>query len=56
VRFYTSRVDPTGLILTGYSDVNSWYNSLAPTLRRLMRAGQVGTLIRHEPAPIAATL
>jgi hypothetical protein len=37
--FYTKRVDPTGVILAGFSDVNSWYNSLAITLRRPMRHG-----------------
>ena len=29
--FYGARIDPTGSILTGYSDVNSWYNSMALT-------------------------
>ena len=28
VPFYTARIDPTGPVLTGYSDVNSWYNSM----------------------------
>ncbi len=37
--FYTSRIDPTGSILTGYSDVNSWYNSLVLTLRRPISHG-----------------
>jgi hypothetical protein len=32
-------VDPTGVILAGFSDVNSWYNSLVITLRRPMRHG-----------------
>ena len=32
--FYTSRIDPTGPILTGFSDVNSWYNSMVLTLHR----------------------
>ncbi len=36
VPFYTTRIDPTGSILTGYSDVNSWYNSMVLTLRRPM--------------------
>jgi len=34
--FYTGRIDPTGPILTGFSDVNSWYNSLVVTLRKRM--------------------
>lgn len=42
--FYTSRLDPTGPILTGYSDVNSWYNSLVLTLRRPMSHGLEFTL------------
>ena len=25
--FYTGRIDPTGPILTGFSDVNSWYTA-----------------------------
>jgi Carboxypeptidase regulatory-like domain/TonB dependent receptor len=37
--FYTSRIDPTGSILTGFSDVNSWYNSLVLSLRRPMTRG-----------------
>ncbi|MGD0772678.1 MAG: carboxypeptidase regulatory-like domain-containing protein [Candidatus Solibacter sp.] len=37
--FYTQRVDPTGVILTGYSDVNSWYNSMVITVRKPMRHG-----------------
>jgi hypothetical protein len=39
VPFYTARIDPTGPILTGYSDVNSWYNSLVLTLRRPLSHG-----------------
>ncbi len=39
VPFYTTRIDPTGSILTGYSDVNSWYNSLVLTFRRPMSHG-----------------
>ena len=39
VPFYTSRIDPTGSILTGFSDVNSWYNAMVVTLRRSMRHG-----------------
>src|ERR1039457_5636384 len=40
VPFYTSRIDTaTGDIFVGYSDVNSWYNSMALTLRRPMRHG-----------------
>ena len=34
VPFYTSRIDPTGPILTGFSDVNSWYNSFVLSVRR----------------------
>jgi hypothetical protein len=37
--FYTTRIDPTGSILTGFSDVNSWYNAMVVTLRRAMRHG-----------------
>jgi Carboxypeptidase regulatory-like domain/TonB dependent receptor len=37
--FYTTRIDPTGPILTGFSDVNSWYNGLIITLRRKMSHG-----------------
>jgi Carboxypeptidase regulatory-like domain/TonB dependent receptor len=44
VPFYTARIDPTGSILTGYSDVNSWYNSLVLTLRRPMSHGLEFTL------------
>ncbi len=36
---YTTRIDPTGSILTGYSDVNSWYNSFVLTLHRAMSHG-----------------
>lgn len=32
--FYTTRIDPTGPILTGFSDVNSWYNSMVLTFRK----------------------
>ena len=40
VPFYTSRIDTgTGDIFVGYSDVNSWYNSMVLTLRRPMRHG-----------------
>ena len=39
VPFYTSRVDPTGPILTGYSDVNSWYNSFVLTFHKQMSKG-----------------
>jgi Carboxypeptidase regulatory-like domain/TonB dependent receptor len=40
VPFYTSRIDPTtGEVFVGYSDVNSWYNSMVLTLRRPMRHG-----------------
>ena len=34
-----SGIDPTGVILVGYSDVNSWYNSMVLTFRRPMRHG-----------------
>ena len=37
--FYTARIDPTGSILTGFSDVNSWYNSFVLTLHRAMSHG-----------------
>jgi hypothetical protein len=39
--FYTSanRIDPTGVILNGYSDINSWYNSGVVTIRRPMSHG-----------------
>ncbi|MBZ5601246.1 MAG: TonB-dependent receptor [Acidobacteriia bacterium] len=39
VPYYTQRIDPTGPILTGFSDVNSWYNAMLITLRRNMRHG-----------------
>ena len=39
VPFYTTRIDPTGPILTGYSDVNSWYNSFVLSVRRQMSKG-----------------
>lgn len=40
VPFYTSRLNPgTGEIFVGYSDVNSWYNSMVLTLRHQMRHG-----------------
>jgi hypothetical protein len=40
VPFYTGRIDTnTGDVFVGYSDVNSWYNSMALTLRRPMRHG-----------------
>jgi outer membrane receptor protein involved in Fe transport len=37
--FYTARIDPTGPVLTGYSDVNSWYHSLVLTTRKRMQHG-----------------
>jgi hypothetical protein len=37
--FYTTRIDPTGEIYVGYSDVNSWYNSMVLSVRRPMRHG-----------------
>ncbi|MGA2270358.1 MAG: TonB-dependent receptor [Bryobacteraceae bacterium] len=40
VPFYTGRIDTsTGDIFVGYSDVNSWYNSMVLTLRHPMRHG-----------------
>ena len=40
VPFYTTRLNPTtGAILTGFSDVNSWYNSLVITFRKRMDRG-----------------
>jgi hypothetical protein len=40
VPFYTARLNPTtGPILTGYSDVNSWYNSFVLTFRKRMENG-----------------
>jgi len=40
VPFYTSRINTTtGPILTGVSDVNTWYNSFVMTLRKRMSAG-----------------
>jgi hypothetical protein len=40
VPFYTSRINTnTGEVFVGYSDVNSWYNSMVLTLRRPMRHG-----------------
>lgn len=40
VPFYTNRIDTaTGIIQVGYSDVNSWYNSLVVVVRRPMRHG-----------------
>jgi hypothetical protein len=37
--WYTQRPDATGVILAGWSDVNSWYNSMVITFRRPMRHG-----------------
>jgi len=40
VPFYTRRLDPqTGIIATGYSVVNAWYNGLLVTLRRPLSHG-----------------
>ena len=40
VPFYTQRLNPaTGVILAGFSDLNSWYNSLVLTLRKNMSHG-----------------
>ncbi|HJT87202.1 MAG TPA: TonB-dependent receptor [Bryobacteraceae bacterium] len=38
------RASATGVILAGWSDVNSWYNSMVLTLRRPMRHGLEFTL------------
>ena len=38
--FYTARLNPTtGVILTGFSDVNSWYNALVMTYRKPLSHG-----------------
>lgn len=38
--FYTQRLDPrTGIIATGYSVINAWYNGLLVTLRRPLGHG-----------------
>jgi hypothetical protein len=37
--FYTTRIDATGPILTGFSDVNSWYNSFVLTFHKQMNHG-----------------
>lgn len=37
--WYTSRPNATGVILAGWSNVNSWYNSMVITIRRPMRHG-----------------
>jgi hypothetical protein len=40
VPFYTNRIDTnTGEVFVGYSDVNSWYNSMVISVRRPMRHG-----------------
>jgi hypothetical protein len=40
VPFYTTRLNPTtGPVLTGVSDVNSWYNSFVLTFRKRMSGG-----------------
>jgi hypothetical protein len=39
VPFYTARIDPTGPVLAGFSDVNSWYNSMVLTLRKRYSQG-----------------
>lgn len=44
VPFYTSRIDPTGPVLTGFSDVNSWYNSMVITFRKKYSHGLEFTL------------
>lgn len=38
--FYTTRLNPqTGVILTGFSDVNSWYNAMVITFRKRYSKG-----------------
>jgi len=38
--YYTTRINTnTGEVFVGYSDVNSWYNSMVLTIRRPMRHG-----------------
>ena len=45
--FYTVRLNPqTGVILNGYSIVNSWYNGLVVSLRKPMSHG-VETLFNY---------
>lgn len=40
VPFYTGRIDTnTGNVFAGFSDVNSWYNSMVISIRRPMRHG-----------------
>src|SRR5262249_6223648 len=40
VPYYTGRIDTnTGIINAGYSDINSWYNSMVIAFRRPMRHG-----------------
>jgi hypothetical protein len=40
VPFYTGRIDTnTGEVFAGFSDVNSWYNSMVISVRRPMRHG-----------------
>src|SRR5215469_14594744 len=40
VPFYTNRIDTnTGEVFAGFSDVNSWYNSMVISFRRPMRHG-----------------
>ena len=45
VPFYSStaanggRIDPTGPVLTGFSDVNSWYHSMVITFKKRMTGG-----------------
>lgn len=40
VPFYTARLNPTtGQVFAGFSDVNSWYNSMVLSFRRPMKRG-----------------
>ena len=40
VPFYTTRINPnTGEVFAGFTDVNSWYNSMVISVRRPMRHG-----------------
>ncbi len=44
VPFYTARIDPTGPVLTAFSDANSWYNAFLLTLKRPLSHGLEFTL------------
>jgi len=48
VPFYTQRLNPTtGVILNGYSDVNSWYNAIVLTYHRPMDQHGVEALVNY---------